>query len=65
VYWVSFPDVKWLGHGVDHPFPSSAKSKERVELYLYSPWGLHGLLGEKKVKQSRYRPGVAKRVPES
>jgi len=31
--------VKQLGHGVDHPPPSSAEVKERVELYLYSPFG--------------------------
>jgi hypothetical protein len=35
----SFPGVKRPGHGVDHPPPSSAKVKERVELYLYSPSG--------------------------
>jgi hypothetical protein len=35
----SFPGVKWPGHGVDHPPPSSAEVKERVELYLYSPSG--------------------------
>jgi len=35
----SFQGVKrpWLG--VDHPPPSSAEVKERVELYLYSPSG--------------------------
>jgi len=33
----SFPWVKWPGHCVDHP--SSAKVKERVELYLYSTSG--------------------------
>ena len=33
----SFPGVKWPGRGVDHPPPSSAEVKERVELYLYSP----------------------------
>jgi hypothetical protein len=33
-YRVSFP-----GRGVDHPSPSSAEVKERVELYLYSPSG--------------------------
>jgi hypothetical protein len=38
-YWVSFPGVNWPGHGVDHPPPSSAKVKERVELYLYSRSG--------------------------
>jgi hypothetical protein len=32
----SFPGVKRPGRGVDHPPPSSAKVKERVELYLYS-----------------------------
>ena len=35
--------VKWPGRGVDHPTPSSAKVKERVELYLYSPLRLRGL----------------------
>jgi len=35
-----FPGVKLLGHGVDHPPPSSAEVKERVELNLYSPYGL-------------------------
>jgi hypothetical protein len=39
----SFPGVKRLGQGVDHPPPSSAEVKERVELYLYSPSELHGL----------------------
>ena len=33
----SFPGVKRPGRGVDHPAPSSAGVKERVELYLYSP----------------------------
>jgi len=33
------PGVEQLGHGVAHPPPSSAKVKERVELYLYSPSG--------------------------
>ena len=32
----SFPGA---GRGVDHPPPSSAEVKERVELYLYSPHG--------------------------
>jgi len=35
----SFPGVKWLGHGIDHPPPSSAAVKEKVELYLSSPFG--------------------------
>jgi hypothetical protein len=35
----SFPGVKWPERGVDHPPPSSAEVKERVELYLYSPSG--------------------------
>jgi len=32
----SFPGVKWTERGVDHPLPSSAEVKERVDLYLYS-----------------------------
>jgi len=35
----SLPGVKQPGFGVDHPPPSSADVKERVELYLYSPFG--------------------------
>ena len=35
----SFLGVKWPGHGVDHPPPSSAEIKERVEPFLYSPSG--------------------------
>jgi len=34
----SSPGVKRPGRGVDHT-PSSAEVKERVELYLYSPFG--------------------------
>jgi hypothetical protein len=33
------PGVKRPGRGVDHPPPSSARVKERVELHLYSPSG--------------------------
>jgi hypothetical protein len=33
----SLPGVKWPGRGGDHPPSSSARVKERVELYLYSP----------------------------
>jgi hypothetical protein len=35
----SFPGVKQPGRDVDHPPPSSAEAKERLELYLYSPSG--------------------------
>ena len=35
----SLPGVKRPGHGIDHPPPSNAEVKERVELYLYSPSG--------------------------
>ena len=35
-YRVSFPGVKRPGRGVNKPPPSSAKVKERVELYPYS-----------------------------
>jgi len=30
-YWVSFQGVKWPGHGIDHPLPSSTKVKETVK----------------------------------
>jgi len=33
----SFPGVKRPGRGVDHPPPSIADVKEKVELYIYSP----------------------------
>jgi hypothetical protein len=32
----TFLGVKRLGRGFDHPPPSSAEVKERVELYFYS-----------------------------
>jgi hypothetical protein len=35
----SFPGVNRPGRGGDHPTPSSARAKERVELYLYFPSG--------------------------
>jgi len=35
----SFQEVNRLGRGVDHPPPSSAAVKERVELYLHPPFG--------------------------
>jgi len=34
-----FPGVKRPGRGVDHPLPSRAEVKEKVELYLYSNSG--------------------------
>jgi hypothetical protein len=36
-YLVSFPEVKQPGRGINHPPPTSAEVKERVE--LYSPSG--------------------------
>jgi len=38
-YRVSFPWVKRLGRGVDHPPLIVPKVKERIELYLYSSSG--------------------------
>jgi len=35
----SVPGVKRPGRDVDHPPPSSAEVKERIELYLYSTSG--------------------------
>jgi len=43
---LSFPAVKRPGRGVDHPPPSGAEVKGRVELYIYwpsgSPWPVLG-----------------------
>jgi len=41
VYRVSSSGIKRQGRGVDHPPLSIVEVKERVELYLYSPLGLH------------------------
>jgi hypothetical protein len=38
-YRVSFPGVKRLKRGVDHPPASNAEVKGRVEVYLFSPFG--------------------------
>ena len=35
-YQVTFPEVKRLVHGIDHPSPSFAEVTERIELYRYS-----------------------------
>ena len=35
----SFPGIKRLGRGVNHPPPSSTKVERRVELYICSPSG--------------------------
>ena len=39
----SFPGLKQPRRDVDHPLLPSAEVKERVELYIYSPPGLHDL----------------------
>jgi hypothetical protein len=39
----SLPEVKRPGRGVDQPLSYSAETKERVQLYIYSHSGLHGL----------------------
>ena len=36
---VSFPGIKLPGLGVNHPPLTSAKVKERIQLYLYPPFG--------------------------
>ena len=38
-YHIFSPRVKRPGRGVNHPHPSSAEVKERVELYVYFPSG--------------------------
>ena len=41
---ISRNDINRPGRLVDHPPPSSSEVKERVELHLDFPLGLHGLL---------------------
>jgi len=36
-HWVYSTGVKHPGHSFDHPPPSSAKVKEMVQVYLFSP----------------------------
>jgi hypothetical protein len=36
-YRVSFSGAKRPGRGADHPPPSSAEVRKRLQLYLYSP----------------------------
>ena len=42
-YKLALPGVKRPGRGIDHPLPSSAEVKEKVELYSTPPLGLRGL----------------------
>jgi hypothetical protein len=35
----SYPGIKHQRRGFDHPPPFSTEVKERIELYLYSPFG--------------------------
>jgi hypothetical protein len=42
-YRVSVPGVKHPTRGTNHPPPSSAEVKERVQLYFYSTLVFHGL----------------------
>jgi hypothetical protein len=40
IQWVpGLPGVKRPGRGIDHPPSSNAWDKERLEQYLYSPYG--------------------------
>ena len=50
----SFPGVKRPGRGVDHPPPSIAEVKERVELYLYSTSGPSWLVIGWTLEQARF-----------
>ena len=51
-YRVSFSGVEGPGRGGDHPSPSNAEVKERVELYLYSPSGPSGIVLRSKFRIS-------------
>jgi hypothetical protein len=49
-YRVSFQGVKRPGRGLNHPSPSSAEVKERVELYFYSASGSSWPALERKLR---------------
>ena len=38
-YRISLPGIMWPGRSVDHPPPSRAEIKKRIELYFYAPSG--------------------------
>jgi len=35
----SFPEIRWPGHGIDHPPSSRAEVEGRLELYIYNTSG--------------------------
>ena len=43
-YWCFYLEVKWPGHDITHPTQSSAKFKEKIELYHYPSLHFHGML---------------------
>jgi hypothetical protein len=43
-YQLSFPGIKRPGRGDQHPLTSRPENKERAELCLTLPLGLHGLI---------------------
>jgi hypothetical protein len=63
-YWVAFPEVKWLGCGINHPFQSNVEVKEGVKLYLYSPSGLSWpVLGQTFFSPLTFRSRVEATLP--
>jgi hypothetical protein len=63
-YRAFYPEVKRPGRGIDHSFPSNAKVKERVELYLYSTSGPRWpILGRNLLFQGFYWHYNIKRSP--
>ena len=47
----SFPGVKWLGRGVDHPPHVAPRSKKEYNYTSTPPLGLHGLLYSELFKE--------------
>jgi len=62
-YHLVFQMVKRSGRGISHPPPSSAEVKERVQLYLYSPYWASWLVLGWTLYQNKHSIYKVKQIP--